>query len=146
MTVDTQLRLPPASPSWRPAPPVAAPPSLRRTSAIARWTPRRLLLTIASACLVGAWIPRLGASYVLLALAACLVVATVAAHPPLAAYALLGVTPLIAGIDRGTLIPLLRPNEGFALLLAAGLVARGLSRVRTGCLPKLTITSVDVSM
>ncbi|MGH3115085.1 MAG: hypothetical protein ACRDOP_16600 [Gaiellaceae bacterium] len=58
--------------------------------------------------------------------------AAVAVHPPLAAYALLGATPLIVGVDRGLVIPVLRPNEALALVLAAGLSARVLGEILAG--------------
>ena len=45
-------------------------------------------------------------------------------HPPLAAFVLIAATPLIVGIDRGSVIPILRPNEALALVLATGLCAR----------------------
>ena len=45
-------------------------------------------------------------------------------HPPFAAFVLIGATPLIVGIDRGSVIPILRPNEALALVLATGLSAR----------------------
>ncbi len=54
------------------------------------------------------------------------------AHPPLAAYLLLGLTPLIAGVERGSLVPLLRPNEGLALLIGGAVVVRGLVRLKSG--------------
>lgn len=50
--------------------------------------------------------------------------AAVFAHPPLAAYAYLALAPLVAGIDRGALLPLLRPNEALLLLLATAVGAR----------------------
>ena len=82
-----------------------------------------------------------------LVLATALVVA-VARHPPLAAYILLGATPLIAGIDRGAVVPILRPNELLALVLGAGLVFG--SVVRTGRLaltiPRLTVTERAIVM
>ncbi len=48
-------------------------------------------------------------------------VLTVAAHPPAGAYVLLATTPLLAGMDRGLVLPLLRPHEALAVLVVAGL-------------------------
>ena len=67
-------------------------------------------------------------------------------HPPLAAYLLLGATPLIVGVGRGSILPLLRPNEALALLLGGVLVARGLLQVRTGQRLRIRITAIDVSI
>jgi hypothetical protein len=47
-------------------------------------------------------------------------IATMAVHPPLSAYLLVSATLLLAGIDRGVAIPLLRPSEAVTLLVAAG--------------------------
>lgn len=56
------------------------------------------------------------------AIFALAVVMLVALHPPLAAYMLLAMTPLLAGLDRGLVLPLLRPHEAVAVLVAAGLL------------------------
>jgi hypothetical protein len=57
-------------------------------------------------------------------------------HPATAAVLVVGVTPLVVGIERGKLIPLLRPNEALVIVLAVILAARGLvrapSRIRIG--------------
>jgi hypothetical protein len=56
----------------------------------------------------------------------------IAVHPPLAAYLLIGLTPLIVGIDRGKVVPLLRPNEVLLALCAAALIVRGVWEMRSG--------------
>lgn len=53
---------------------------------------------------------------------AMVVVVLVALHPPFGAYLLLATTPLLAGLDRGLLLPLLRPHEAIAVLIAGGLL------------------------
>ncbi|HEX2262949.1 MAG TPA: hypothetical protein VHH52_04190, partial [Pseudonocardiaceae bacterium] len=46
--------------------------------------------------------------------------AAAAYRPIFATYAYLGTLPIIAGIDRGNLIPLVRPNEALLAVLLAG--------------------------
>lgn len=62
----------------------------------------------------------------LLALVALGLIGVVMAHPPMAAYVLLATTPLIVGIDRGSILPVVRPNEALAFLCASALVLRRL--------------------
>lgn len=80
------------------------------------------------------------------ALVATVLVAAVAVHPPLAAYVLLGVTPLIVGIDRGSLLPLLRPSEALAALLAAGLATNAIIRMSLGHRLRFRPTKVDAAL
>src|SRR5919204_5414234 len=101
---------------------------------------------LGGACLLGAAIPFTPSAQLLVGLIACLVVVTVALRPATAAYVLIGVTPLVAGIDRGLLIPLLRPNEALLALVAAGLLVRGLVRAASGSLPRLEVDATDVSI
>jgi hypothetical protein len=81
----------------------------------------------------------------LVGLAACLLVTAITVRPALGAYLLLGVTPLIAGMDRGLVIPVLRPNEALLVLIAVGLVIRGVIRTASGSAPRLTLGAMDGS-
>jgi hypothetical protein len=70
----------------------------------------------------------------------------VMAHPPLAAYVLLASTPLVVGIDRASLVPVLRPNEALLVLLGAALAARGLVRVWSGVRIRWHVTRLDAAL
>jgi hypothetical protein len=54
--------------------------------------------------------------------------AAAAYRPVFATYAYLGTLPIIAGIDRGNLIPLVRPNEALLVVLLAGALVGGYLR------------------
>jgi hypothetical protein len=82
----------------------------------------------------------------LVVLLVLLVVAAVWRWPALAAYLVVGLTPLTAGINRGSALPLLRPNEAIDLLVGVALVARGLCRLRSGELPRLRLGAVEVAL
>jgi hypothetical protein len=69
--------------------------------------------------------------------------AAVWARPALAAYLLIPVTPLAAGIDRGSALPVLRPQEALAVVLGGTLAVRGVVRLRTGQLPKIRLGQVE---
>ncbi len=101
---------------------------------------------VLGAILVGAAIPFAPAPLVLLGAAAIALMIATVAHPPVAAYALIGITPLVAGIDRGRLLPVLRPAEALALALAGALIVRGALQVRTGRVPRIHLSRVDVSI
>src|SRR4051812_3432537 len=86
-----------------------------------------LALALASGPLAALPLPLL--SGVVMALATVL---TVALRPALGAYLLLATTPLLAGIDRGRLLPGLRPSEAVLGLVAAGLALRGFVALARG--------------
>jgi hypothetical protein len=69
--------------------------------------------------------------------------AAVAVYPPFGVYLLIGVTPLLAGMERGSVIPVLRPNEALDVLIGAGLIAGGLVRMRSRTLPRLKLGTTD---
>jgi len=64
-------------------------------------------------------------------------------RPAVAAYLIIFLDPLTAGINRGSAVPILRPNEAIALLLGLALAARGLVRLRTGGLPKIRLDRLE---
>jgi hypothetical protein len=74
-----------------------------------------------------------------------ILIVAVALHPPTAVYSLLFLTPLLAGIDRGAVLPLLRPYEALLLLGWVGLFARALA-VRDAAVFSLRIQRVDLAV
>lgn len=80
------------------------------------------------------------------AAAALALAAAVMIHPPLAAYVFLCLSPLVVGMERGAVLPLLRPNEALIILLAAALVARSLLQVLTGEIRRPQLHRVDVAI
>lgn len=66
-------------------------------------------------------------------------------YPPGAAYLVIGVGPLITGIDRGAVVPVLRPNEALLLLVSAPLIVRGVIRLASGRV-RLRFTTLDASL
>jgi hypothetical protein len=80
------------------------------------------------------------------AVAAVVLIVVVAAYPPVAAYVLIATTPFIVGLNRGTVLPFLRPNEAVLLVLAAGLGLRGAASVLTGRPADLRLGRVEASI
>jgi hypothetical protein len=107
------------------------------------WT---VLPVFVAAILLAPLIIAVPLSLLLAGLLAVLTVAAVYVHPPTAAYILLVVTPVTAGMERGLLVPLLRPHEAVAVMVAAGLVLRAVPRLaaRHPILPR--IPAVDVTI
>jgi hypothetical protein len=80
---------------------------------------------------------------VIAVVAAGALVGAVAARPPLAAYVVLAATPLLAGVERGAVLPVVRPNEALLGLVLAGLVLRGLVEVARGAPLDVRLRAVD---
>ncbi|GAA2589457.1 hypothetical protein GCM10010435_80040 [Winogradskya consettensis] len=65
-------------------------------------------------------------------------------RPAVAAYLIIALTPITAGIDRGTLLPVLRPNEALCVFAGAALLVRYLLNVRTGSVRLVRINRIDL--
>jgi hypothetical protein len=114
-----------------------------RTSTLFRsWLGWTTLSAAATAAALVTIAPRWAA----LGFAALVIAVLVGVRPALAAYLIIGLTPLIVGIDRGHVVPFFRPNEAVALLVGSALIGRGVLRLRTGRLPRLRPDSIDVAI
>ena len=80
-----------------------------------------VMATVAAALLAAAFGPAAAYGFVGGSLAVVLLI-TSALYPVFATYAYLITLPIIAGIDRDTLLPLVRPNEGLLAVVVAGAV------------------------
>lgn len=78
--------------------------------------------------------------------AMAVIVGAVALRPAWAVYIMLAVTPLIAGMDRGAVIPLLRPHEALFAVLGTGLFVHGIGRILTGRPIRVHIITVHVTL
>jgi hypothetical protein len=67
-------------------------------------------------------------------------------HPPTAAYLLLAATPLLAGMDRGLVIPVLRPNEAIDALVGGALFGRGLLWLTREQMRRFRLSRFDVAL
>jgi hypothetical protein len=66
--------------------------------------------------------------------------------PAVAAVAVVAITPLVAGIDRGRLIPALRPNEALVALMAGILVLRAVVRLPSGWRPHIRLSRLEATL
>lgn len=101
-----------------------------------------VLLGVAAAVVAGPLVVAYGRLTLAAAAAVCLFVATVA-RPQFAAYMLLATTPLIVGIERGALIPILRPSEAVLLLLGAAVLTRWAWGLANGVELRLSLNPMD---
>jgi hypothetical protein len=78
-----------------------------------------------------------------LALAAVAMFVLVAARPVIGAYVYLAVLPFIAGIERGVLLPNLRPNEVLGVVLAAAVLGGVYIRILRGDVLRVQTNRLD---
>lgn len=76
----------------------------------------------------------------------CLLSVCVWRVPATAAFLAITITPLVAGIDRGRLVPVLRPHEALVAALAAILIARALVQLRPGQRLTLRLSRLEVAL
>lgn len=82
----------------------------------------------------------------LVALVVLAITVWVYCRPAAAAYLVILLTPLLAGMDRGSVIPFFRPNEAVDLWVGGVLCLRGLVRLRSGEIPRLRLDSLEWSL
>lgn len=106
---------------------------------------RRALLFVPSALLVGALVA-VDHRLALLATAGAAVFVGTLLRPALGGCAVVALTPLLVGIDRGRLVPGARPNEALVALVAGALLLRALLRHRPGDRLQLQIGPVATAL
>ena len=74
------------------------------------------------------------------------IVGWVAARPEVGAYLLIFLTPLVVGLNAGTVVPGLRANEGLMVAVGLGLGLRWAVQVRTGEVRWPRIGGVDIAI
>jgi hypothetical protein len=70
----------------------------------------------------------------------------VATHPSHGVYLVVALTPLIAGIDRGSVLPVVRPNEAIAALVGLALFLRWIVRLRSSRQVSFRPTPITTAM
>jgi hypothetical protein len=80
------------------------------------------------------------------ALLAIGLVALIAVRPAVGGYLYLGVTPLVAGINRDVFLPVLRIHEALLALIIGALLLRGLMRMIMGHRYSLRLSRLDMAM
>jgi hypothetical protein len=84
--------------------------------------------------------------YAVLAIVALAIIGLVIVRPVISAYALIFLTPLVVGINAGSVLPVLRPNEALIVLFALAIGLRWLGRLRTGELRWPPVDRVDATI
>ena len=121
-------------------------PDVRTALALTTWTaslPRAVLVALIIGCATAPLALLVPIQLIVAAAAALAVIVAVSLHPPIAAYLLISFTPLLAGLHRSSLIPLLRPHELLAVLVGTGLVVNGLGRLLSGQVKRPRLRALD---
>jgi hypothetical protein len=127
----TQTAPPPSDTAPGPAP-AAPPPARPENSRATRWIIGAAVLGTALCALLANAATPVAAYGVAGGLVGLALLATAAHSPQFATYAYLVTLPIIAGIDRDKLIPLVRPNEALLALLMAGALLGAYLRLLRG--------------
>jgi hypothetical protein len=101
---------------------------------------------VAAAVLLAALIAFAGPKLALLAMVVLTLLGIIALRPAVAAYLMIAITPLVAGIDRGTVMPVLRPNEALMLLAIVALCGRAILRLNVSSRPQFRFDRLDVAI
>jgi hypothetical protein len=109
-----------------------------------RWSSGWLIVPMLAMAFGAGALTAFGPLKALLALGVVFLMACVWKWPALAGYLVIGLTPLTVGISRGAALPALRPNEAIAFLVGITLAARGIVRIRTGRMPALKLSRVEL--
>ena len=104
-----------------------------------------VMATVVGAAFLGLALA-LSPKLVVLGLVAIGLAVAVVMKPVVAAYTMLVVAPLVVGIDRDLLVPVLRPSEALALLVGGALLGRGLFRIIGGQPPHIRLTRLDLAL
>jgi len=107
-----------------------------------QWPPA--LLAGLTAAGLGAAVTMSPPQFVIAAVLVVVIGGAVMLRPAFGAYLIVAATPLVGGIDRGVLLPLLRPSEAVALVVAVALVPAALQQAhRAG---GVWLTRVDTAL
>ena len=121
-------------------------PDVRTAFALTTWTaspPRAVLVALIIGCATVPLALLVPIPLLVAGAAALVVMVAVSLHPPLAAYLLIAFTPLLAGLQRSSLIPLLRPHEVLVVLVGIGLVVNGVGRLVSGQMRRPRLRAMD---
>lgn len=131
------------------APPEASDDSAASRSDTDRDNERRLwavaVFALALAAIVGSGAAVVG-SVALAGLGVLVVFAIVFLRPAAGAYLYLAVTPLVVGLGRGALVPVLRPNEALLALIVAAIGLRVVVRFARGDRLSFSFSGIDRSL